>query len=270
MHATYLFELNYGERMREKIFIASVLNRYDIKRLSGASLIVNNNPYGLELYLHLTFQSGATEFEEWLRTNYIHYFQGSRKYNYFLDDVLFSMGEKGYSVCTLLDSNDLDMYITPYQNHLFLFPDKETMEGIWKGGLKSYINRQKVFISHSSKDKHLVDKIFNEFQKNEVPTFYDKHEIFPADNIRDIINLNLQESKIGVVCVSSNFNMELSEWLKHEVQYFKDKGILIIPLNINLDKKEVKRIIGDIRYINLDKQGLIELITIAKKSLNKR
>ncbi|CAI8903082.1 hypothetical protein [Bacillus pseudomycoides] len=95
MHASYLFELNYGERMKEKAFIASVLNRYDIKTLVGASLIVNNNPYGFEFYLHLTFQGGVTEFEEWLRTNYIHYFQGSRKYNYFLDDVLFSMGKKG-------------------------------------------------------------------------------------------------------------------------------------------------------------------------------
>ena len=45
--------------------------------------------------------------------------------------------------------------------------------------------------------------IFNEFQKSQISAWYDKYEIEPGDSITEKINQGLDESDIGIICISS-------------------------------------------------------------------
>ncbi|WP_432694328.1 toll/interleukin-1 receptor domain-containing protein [Priestia aryabhattai] len=267
MEATYLFELSYGNRVYDKEFVGSILDRYDNSKLVGANIIVNNNPYNFEFYFHLNFDGDTQEFDRWLETEYYSYFLNSRKYNFFFDEFLFSLQNRGYNIQGVLTKEMLEFDIPKGPNHIFVFPDAETLNSRFVGGFSEVINRDKVFISHSSKDKKIVDKLFNTLQKYEIRSFYDKHEIFPTDNIREVINHNLKNCKTGIICVSKNFNIEKSEWLKYEVEYFRTHNIQIIPVNVDLNKDEIKKVIGEIRYIDLSDEGITELVKVLKNQL---
>lgn len=260
MDSSYLFNLDYGNRVKEKDFILDVLHEFDASKITGCSLIVNNNPYNFEFYFFINFQGDTGGFDKWLKNNYPTYARNKRKYNYFLSDAFHSMGKRGYQIFSV-DEFMMEIFLTKEANKLFLFPDKETMCEMWKGGLRE--NIRQAFLCHSSVDKNIVDDIFDNLQKRNINAFYDKHGIKAGQSIREIINENLHISDTCILCVSENLNYEESEWIKHEVEYFKTQNTQIIPVNIGLSQNMMKQKVGDIRYINYKDENYIdEIISI--------
>ncbi len=257
---SYIFALNYGERTKEKCFIKDILKRYDINTLVGAGIFVNNNPYNLELVLFLNFIKNDNDFEEWLNNNYKN---KKRVYNYFHTDLFESFATKGYNLATFCDENTVDMIVTSEANDIFLFPDKKGMKSIWKTGIVE--GNIKVFLSHSSKDKNIVDKIFNEVQKNEIRAWYDKYEIKPGDSITDKINEGLENSDIGIICISKNFLNSSTGWPKSELNYFIQRRMRsnkndFICINLDVPHEELPPLVQDYRYIDINQEDGLEIL----------
>lgn len=262
----YLFSLDYGDRSSEKEFISAILDKYDHDALVGANLIVNNNPYSFEMYLYLNFANEADEFESWIGQNYN---RKIRKYNHFIDDVLFAIGHKGYNSFGLLDSSMLDLLLDPEGgNELFLFPERSVMNE--RLGGRGVIEHFSVFLVHSSKDKPVVDKVFNELQTQELRVWYDRYEIQPGDSISDKINDGLEKSDMGVLFLSKNL-LE-SVWGRNEVNYFFQKRMntdskTFVPLNLDLESDEKPPLLQDYNHINITDPEAISKLTQALRSV---
>lgn len=269
MEYSYLFTLSYARRGEEKRFIKDILCKFDNQKLVGANLFVNNNPYNLGFYLHLNFEGKehVLEFERWLKENYPN---KTRKYNYFIGDLLYSMGTRGYNSAGLLDGDELDFLLTPEPNFLFLFPDQARMSEIFGGG--RILDDFRVFLSHSSKDKDVVDIIFDELQKAEIRAWYDRYEIDPGDSIVDKINEGLSNSDIGILLLSHNFLNPTSGWTKSEMNYLIQRRINrqekdFICLNLGMKHEELPALVQEYRYIDLsDKTAIDQLIMVLKKA----
>ncbi|MBL3940549.1 toll/interleukin-1 receptor domain-containing protein, partial [Bacteroides thetaiotaomicron] len=80
-----------------------------------------------------------------------------------------------------------------------------------------------VFLSHSSRDKSIVDGVFNELHKAGIRAWYDRYEIDPGDSITDKINEGLASSQIGLLFFSKNFIDSKSGWPTKEANYFFQK-----------------------------------------------
>lgn len=271
MESSYIFTLDYGKRMQYKQFVKDILNKFDNQKLVGVNLFINNNPYNFELYLHLNFDGDVTEFEDWLEKNYKNM---SRKYNYFVGDFLYSMSHKGYNSAGLVDSDMADFLITSESNGFFLFPDETLMNEMFKSN--KIINDFKVFLSHSSKDKKIVNSIFNQLQKAEIKAWYDRYEIDPGDSIVDKINEGLSNSDTGILLLSKNFLDPSSGWTKSEMNYFiqkrmKSKETDFICLNLNLSHDELPPLVQEYRYIDMNDEDAIEQLihVLRKKKANK-
>lgn len=264
---SYLFSLNYENRMSEKEFIKEILKEFDDSELVGIGIYVNNNPYNLEMLLYLNFQKSEKRFEDWLNINYKN---KRRLFNYFIDDILASAFTNGYNFATFIDEKDVDMTITNEANLIFLYPDKESMKSLWKTGIVE--GNGTIFLSHSSKDKNVVDKIFNEIQKHNIRAWYDKYEIEPGDSITDKINDGLNNSDIGILCISRNFLN--SEWAKGELKYFIQRRMRsvkkdFICLNFDVPHDELPPLVQDYKYIDMKEDNAIDiLIKTLKKSLS--
>lgn len=268
MEKSYLFLLDYGNRIKEKHFIKEILNRYDNNKLVGVGLYVNNNPYNLKFFLHLNFNGETEDFENWLNTNFS---SKKRVFNYFHNDMFLSMSTRGYNVATLLDVHSVDVAITAEPNAIFLFPDKSTMDNLWNTNILD--ENLSVFLSHSSGDKKIVDKIFNELQLNEIKAWYDKYEIRPGDSITDKINDGLDKSDIGIICVSKNFFNSSTGWTKSELNYFIQRRMRsnkadFICVNFDLHHSELPPLLQDYRYIDFNEPDAIEVLisTLKEKS----
>ena len=267
---SYVISLNYAERMKEKDFIKEILKKYDINELVGAGIYVNNNPYNLQMLLHLNFEIDTTEFEQWLASNYP---EKKRKFNYFHEDIFESMSSKGYNVATFINEMTVDFAITKEANEIFMFPDRDTMNSIWNSDvLRDDIN---VFISHSSRDKSIVDNIFNELQLHQIRAWYDKYEIKPGDSIVDKINEGLENSDIGILCLSNNFLNSPSGWTKNELNYFIQRRMRsgmtdFICLNFDVKHEDLPPLIQDYRYIDMRESDAIGVLVDTLKHISKK
>jgi hypothetical protein len=267
--SSYIFALDYGQRVSEKAFIRAILQRYDNTKLIGANIFVNNNPYHLEFYLHLNFEGDTLEFEDWLVENYP---DKKRKYNYFVVDFLTSIGSKGYNSMGLLDGSELDFTLTDEAAYPFLLPSRTIMDSEWQGGLMA--NNFKVFLCHSSKDKLLVDKIFDTLQKSEIKAWYDKYEIDPGDSIFAKINDGLESSDLGLIVLSKNTINAQTGWAKDEMAYFFQERMRsgksnFIVLNVDLSLDDLPPIMRGYRFIDMSNNDAYdELIRTLQKKQN--
>ncbi|WP_447578036.1 toll/interleukin-1 receptor domain-containing protein [Achromobacter kerstersii] len=263
---TFIIHLDYGNRAEERRFVGDVLDTFDKDTLCGANLFINNDPYGFELLLSLNFEKDGDKFEEWLRTNYP---AKKREYRLLFKDVSAAAREKGYNVFGLVDSAMLSFAMPSAANGIFHFPDRKVISNAWKRA--SAGSSFSVFLSHSSRDKPIVDSVFNELHAREVRAWYDRYEIEPGDSITDKINEGLASSKFGLLFLSKNFLDPRSGWPTKEANYFFQKLMRngsknFIVVNIDLVVDELPPLIQDFRFIDMKSPGaLAEIVEAVKK-----
>jgi TIR domain len=264
---TFIIRLDYGDRAHERKFVTDILDTFDKDTLCGANLFINNDPYGLELLLSLNFEKNGDQFESWLKERYP---SKRREYRLLFDDISEAVHRRGYNICGLLDSNMLDFAMPSEANSLFFFPDRKVISTTW--GRATPNSSFSVFLSHSSRDKPLIDKIFNELHKADVRAWYDRYEIEPGDSITDKINEGLAGSRLGVLFFSKNFIDAKSGWPTKEANYFFQKLMRegkknFVVCNIDLAIDQLPPLLQDFRFVDMRSDGAIsELVELVKKS----
>lgn len=264
---TFIIRLDYGDREHERLFVADILDSFDKNSLCGANLFINNDPYGLELLLSLNFEKDGDIFEVWLRDKYP---SKRREYRLIFDDISHAIRRRGYSICGLLDSNMLDLAMPSEANGLFIFPDRKIVSSIW--GRANPSTSFTVFLSHSSRDKPVIDKVFNELHKANVRAWYDRYEIEPGDSITDKINEGLASSRLGILFFSRSFIDKKSGWPTKEANYFfqklmRERKKNFVVCNIDLGIDEIPPLLQDFRFIDMNSPTAIaELVDMVKKS----
>ena len=127
----------------------------------------------------------------------------------------------------------------------------------------------KVFVSHSSRDKPIVDRIVSDLTKHGISVWYDKFEIKAGDNIVQKVNDGLKDSKYFLIILSPNALS--SHWVTEEMSSavfieITSKGIFVIPVLIH--DCEIPPLLRHKRYIDFRKsyeQGIRELLEIFEK-----
>ncbi len=268
-HKTYLFSLDYGDRKNEREFVKDVLDHFNRFQLTGCGLFINNTPYNLELYFCLSFEKDDRDFDSWLSKYYPHKI---RAYNVFVNELMEAVYRKGYSLVTFLDSSNIDNLMTLNTNELFLHPDREVMYEVW--GRPVIEKKKKVFLSHSSKDKDIVDVYYNEIQKAELKAWYDKEEIIAGDSITSKVSEGLEECELGVIFLSDNFLSKHSGWTEAECNYFinrrmkKNKALIVVNLGVDYDN--IPPLLQDYLYIDANSgKAADELIHAVRKQLDR-
>ncbi|MGY0035154.1 toll/interleukin-1 receptor domain-containing protein [Pedobacter sp. NJ-S-72] len=266
-HKTYLFEFSYRERTEELNFISDILKRFDTNTLTGITILANNNIYKLEFLLLLVFEKKSEIFDKWLIETYPQK-KNNLKFNYSLSEIVANqINNKSYNAYSFSTLEQLKTVLTDYKNKVFIFPTSKIMEEIW--GKTEQNNTSSIFLSHSSIDKPLVEKIFLELQKEDFNVWFDKFEIDLGDSISDKINEGLNNAKLGILCLSRSFLS--SNWAKSEMNYFIQQRIgkdnsNFICLILDLDHSEIPPLLQDYRYITIKESNWQQqLINYIKK-----
>ncbi len=269
---SYLFNLSYAKRTEEREFIKDILTNFNNEELTGITVLVNNNPYYLEFLLLLVFEKSDDRFDDWLTKQY----PGKKNnylFNYGLEEIIFNqLNKKQYSAYSFSSFEQISRILTDESNAIFLFNSAKIIEEKW--GKVQRVFKYKVFLSHSSIDKPVVEEIFHELQKEEIKVWFDKYEIDGGDSIADKLNEGLGNSDLGLLCLSRSFLN--SEWAKAEMNYFFQRRMKsgrknFIILNIDLSLFELPPLLQDYRYISINSENWMnELIAVIKKMKDER
>jgi hypothetical protein len=179
----YLLPLDYGNRVGEREFIREILRRYDKDTLVGCVLPVNNRPYRLQAFLGLNFWDKGDDFEQWLGK--VH--PGRRReFRLLFDEMANAVFQRGFNVVTFCDEEMLDVVMSGETNEIFFFPDRAQVDATF--GVPIVDAAFTVFLSHSSRDKPVVDRVFESLHTAGIRAWYDRYQIEPGDSISEKIN----------------------------------------------------------------------------------
>lgn len=262
----YIFECDYGSRVKERQFMKDILNNFDKDYATMVGAVVNNNPYCLEFSIAVNLQDDPIKFESWLRENYP---EKLKRHNVFIENVL------SFNIQTFIDEDTVDMaLISEGQGFLFLWPERDFLETQYPQYKHLIRNESKVFISHSSKDKDLiVNKLNTYLQANSIGTWLDSYEIDYGDNIYLKVNEGIENAKVGVFVLTNNFFDSSSGWPLSEFSTFfmelmKNKK-KVLMINAGVDPDKMHSMMKAYRYLTWNEgRGLPEIANAIKKSLN--
>ncbi len=94
----------------------------------------------------------------------------------------------------------------------------------------------KIFLSYSTKDKKLANKIYRWLLRQAISVWIDRMEMKPGDKLIDKIKAGISSSDDLIVLITKNSNR--SRWVRFEIASAmslekKDKGPKILPITVN-------------------------------------
>lgn len=99
------------------------------------------------------------------------------------------------------------------------------------------------FISYASEDRPFVEKLVQELRNNELSYWFDSEDLEIGDSLRRVIDKGVQESKFGIIVLSSKYmgkywtNVELVGLLNKETV----ENQVVLPIWHNVDESDVKK-----------------------------
>lgn len=113
-----------------------------------------------------------------------------------------------------------------------------------------------IFISHSSKDKRISDKIFEWLNNQGLSVWLDKYELFPGLNLKEELTENVRKADYMVLLISESSLM--SKWVKFETDIAfanerEDMKMKIIPIvlgDVKIPRKLKERIYLKIKKLD--------------------
>ncbi len=262
----YVFECDYGSRVKERSFIKDILRKFDKDYATMIGVAVNNNPYCLSFNVVVNLQGDPVGFESWLRKNYP---DKVKRHNIFLKNTF------GYNIQTFIDEMMVDYVLTPEGgNHIFIFPEKELFEKENPQYARMEQNESRVFLSHSSKDKELIINPLNAYlQANDIATWLDSYEIDYGDNIYVKVNEGIEKSDVGLFILTDSFFDSSSGWPMTEFSTFfmelmkSNKKVLM--LNAGVSPENMHSMMKVYKYISWDNgAGLPEIANAINRVIN--
>lgn len=131
-----------------------------------------------------------------------------------------------------------------------------------------------VFLCHSSKDKPIVERIYNDLKRENIGVWFDKWEIFVGDSIIEKIEQGLKYKDYLVIVLSTN-SVE-SKWVKKElstalIEEIEEKSVVVLPILV--EDCERPLLLKDKRYADFREnyqKGFNELILAIKAHQERR
>lgn len=244
----YLIELNYNNFSNEKIFITSVLSRYD-DVLTTAILFVINEPSFQKAFLLLNFKE-ESDLSNFLHQHYPNY---KRWYNSFFDDVFIATLKGEIDYCVTLPESSEPMFDITLDFHLI---ESKKCFNTSRNSITIKQSRFMFFLCHSSSDKALVDVFFETLQLKEISCFYDKFEMnekLSTEEISENLEAGLNKSEYGIFFLSNSFLGKASKWIEMEVNFFRDsmnKNTKYFVFNIDVPHDNMPQWIEKSRLFN--------------------
>ena len=124
----------------------------------------------------------------------------------------------------------------------------------------------RVFLSYSSADKAMAEKLATDLRSHGVDVWYDKWEIQPGDSLRRKIDQGIEGADYFLVLLTPNSLQ--SEWVQTEL----DAGMVrrieglckLIPIIRNLKDEQIPVTLRGLRWVKLEsyEDGLRELVNV--------
>ncbi len=247
----YIWECDYGEHSRYLNALAELVDTQNPYELGMCALFVNNNPYNLEFFIVLSYETPKPDQVERM-LNVMTEVGARQRPDVPFSELMAGIGGKRYNSMTILDSSTLE------QARLSLFRFKERNEVAEVISMKPLGKSIPVFLSHSSIDKPFVEDVIPYLTNKGLPVWYDKISIDYGEGILSAVQSGVKDSGAVIFFVTRAFLN--STWCKLEMEGFLGryarggKVLLLAIVENNVPHEELPFFLQGIRYLRLNSE----------------
>ena len=203
-----------------------------------------NNKNKWKHYGHLKEQSSDSDFSK------LSFFQPNQNHYPILGDILASTSENDKVIKILkLNRDSLIEVKMPYDKNAGA---KEIITSSPKIDSKDY---PIAFISHSSADNQISERLAKDLLRNGVNAWYSEWEIRLGDSLREKIDQGIGEAEFFIIILSKDSIK--SEWVKTELDAAMVKKIRgscrIISILHNISEENIPETLAGLKWMKLDK-----------------
>jgi hypothetical protein len=257
-----VWQHDYGEHNAVKPVLRKILDEQDASILEMVALFVNNNPYNLEFFIVFSFDNVSQSYLNQVQALMSNV--GSRlRADLTFQELFMALGKSRFNLKTLVESSDLKFMF----DDLFAF--KERLEIAQRISSKPLGKESPVFISHSSKDKPIIEDLIPYMTSAGLPIWYDKINIDYGQSIVEAVQEGVGMSKAVIFWITKNF-LE-SSWCKTEMRNFLnrhsggDNVRIISVVSDDVGKEDIPIFMQELKYLRLEKD--MNLANVAKEIL---
>lgn len=272
MDRDYIWEADYGDRTKLVGFLKELLRSQDANCLQCLGVFVNNDPYNLELFVYLSYDAPSEDQLEFMQDGLKKLGLIYRK-DLTLDEMFVQMGNRQFNSYTMVDEQMVELVMS----NVFWFPERKEMEknGYHFGQFKK---RPRVFISHASIDKPIIEKIIPFITAINLNVWVDKYDINIGESVEKKVFEGINEADAVIFWITKSFLD--SDWCKLEWERFVSKAVanellLISVINEDVDKEQIPKELRQLKYISRKSGDNIditvdEIVTTLKKYYSMR
>lgn len=256
-----LWQGDYGEREALLTATTEVNNATSNDSIVGLNAFVNNNPYLLEYFVSIFYDSEHPNYSsdlELVRTTFRAAGAVERS-DVTMEDLAAAMAGRRYNSMSYLA--DIDTKI----EELFLWPTKAQLasQGYIFGSLG---RRSRVFLSHQAERKPEVRELQGRLAAFGIPTWFDALDIEYGQPLVQAIEEGISGSQVVVLWVSRRFLT--SSWCMYESdafihQYAATRKVTLLPIvDPDVDHHELSPQLQRIRYMRLQQDATVSEIAV--------
>lgn len=272
----YVWECDYGVRKPLIPVLKRLLNEQDVTSLQMVNLFVNNIPYNLELYIVVSYdepkEGHISTMKEELSRIGIRY-----RPDITLNELVREQGNRRFDTHGLVRNIDVDIL---FDSDFIVFPEIDELRELGYYFSKPIGMSVPVFLSHSSKDKPIIEDLIPYLNGAGLPVWFDKVSIDYGESITEAIEKGIDESGAVIFWITRDFLN--SDWCKTERRNFSsrhsayDDILLISIIADDIDiRTEVPTFLRDLKAFIFKKSDSLdnvarEIIPALKKYIGNK
>lgn len=262
----YVWECDYGERTPLIPVINRILDEQTAHQLQMVAMFVNDNPYGLELFIAFSYddpESGQVEVMMEAMYNVGARYRPDITYHELFEEI----GHKRFNLTTFVNSKMVDLQF----EHLFFHHEKKDIAE--RISMRPLGKNLPAFLSHAARDKPEVEELISYFNAIDLPVWFDKFNIDYGQSIVDAIQKGVETSGAAIFWVTKSFfnshgcKTEMRNFLN---RYSSGHNILMITVvSEEVSHDDLPMFLRDLKYLRHEKgmtvSGIAKEITPSLK-----
>lgn len=244
----YVWECDYGVRKPLIPVLQKLLKEQDATSLQMLNIFVNNIAYNLELFIVVSYANPQEGHVETMKQELTELGVRYRP-DITLNELVREQGNRRFDAQTLTRNTDVDIL---FESNFILWPEIDDLKELGYYFNKPLGKSVPVFLSHSSKDKPIIEDLIPYLNGAGLPVWFDKISIDYGESITEAIEKGIDESGAVIFWITRNFLN--SSWCKTERRNFLNRhsaynNILVISvISEDIDiKTEVPTFLRDLK-----------------------
>jgi hypothetical protein len=250
-HRDFVWECDYGEHSRVLNSLKSLISSQNAYELSMCAMFVNSNPYNLEFFVVLGYES-PKEGQIAAMKNALASCGARYRPDITMDELMAEMAHSRFNMATTAQPESFEV-----AEHLFQFKNRAEVASVIS--MRPLGKNLPVFLSHSSHDKPFIEDVIPYLTNKGLPVWYDKINIDYGETIVTAIQQGISSSGAVVFFVTSHFLK--SSWCETEMEGFLTRFgsghniLLLTVLDYGVSHEELPLFLKMKKYLRLPEKG---------------